>query len=170
MPRGGSRTSTFGLRVETHPSSRYQPGRFWLPTSAASSAEYVPGLSCNGRGNDHKNDQADPWRCTRPWRGSDRDQKVAALLWKLAAAVIRMIKIRYLPAENRMTRPARVLAAASVLMRLVGTGCIARHLHPVTSVTDGRSVRRACLGRKKGRPTPGRDPRPGGGPCTPRSS
>jgi hypothetical protein len=58
--RGGIRTSTFRLRVEEPSSSRYQPDPFWLLTSAGSSVECVPDLSCYGWGNDQGNDQADP--------------------------------------------------------------------------------------------------------------
>jgi hypothetical protein len=59
-PEVGFEPTTFRLRVETHPSSRYQPGRFWLLTSAASSVEFVPDLSCYGRGNDRENDRTQP--------------------------------------------------------------------------------------------------------------
>jgi hypothetical protein len=51
-PEEGFEPSTFRLRVETHPSSRFYPERFWLLVSAGSSVEYVPDAPCYGRGND----------------------------------------------------------------------------------------------------------------------
>ena len=57
-PEVGFEPTTFRLRVEKHPSSRCQPGLFWLLTSAGSSVECVPDLPCYGRGNDQENDQA----------------------------------------------------------------------------------------------------------------
>jgi hypothetical protein len=53
----GFEPTTFRLRVETPSSSRYQPGRFWLLTSAGLSSQYVPDLPSYGRGNDQENDQ-----------------------------------------------------------------------------------------------------------------
>ena len=50
--------TTFRLRVEEHPSTRYRPDRFWLLTSAGSSVECVSDLWRYGRGNDQENDQA----------------------------------------------------------------------------------------------------------------
>jgi hypothetical protein len=49
-PEVGFEPTTFRLRVETHVSSRSQPGRFWLLTSAGSSVQCVPDLACYGVG------------------------------------------------------------------------------------------------------------------------
>jgi hypothetical protein len=54
--------TTFRLRVETHPSSRYQLDPFWLLRSAGSSSQCGPDLPCYGRGNDQQNDQANNGR------------------------------------------------------------------------------------------------------------
>jgi hypothetical protein len=51
-PREGLDPSTFRLRVETHLSSRYRPGRFRLLRSVGSSSQCVLDLPCYGRGND----------------------------------------------------------------------------------------------------------------------
>jgi hypothetical protein len=56
-PEEGFEPSTFRLRVETHPSSRYQPDLSWLLPSSGSSSQCVPDLPCYGRRNDRENDQ-----------------------------------------------------------------------------------------------------------------
>jgi hypothetical protein len=56
-PEVGFEPTTFRLRVEEPSSSRYCPGRFWLLTSAGSSAECAPDLPCYGWRNDQGNDQ-----------------------------------------------------------------------------------------------------------------
>ena len=56
-PEVGFEPTTFRLRVETHPSSRCQPGRFWLLRSAGSSVECDPDRRRYGRGNDQENDR-----------------------------------------------------------------------------------------------------------------
>jgi hypothetical protein len=50
----GFEPTTFRLRVEALPSSRCQPGRFSLLTSAGSSIQCVPDLWRYGRGNDSR--------------------------------------------------------------------------------------------------------------------
>ena len=57
-PEVGFEPTTFRLRVETPSSSLYQPGPFWLLTSAGSSIQCVPDLASYGRANDQENDQA----------------------------------------------------------------------------------------------------------------
>ena len=76
-PEVGFEPTTFRLRVEEPSSSRYQPGRFWLLTSAGSSSQCVPDLPSYGRGNDQENDRADSGETHRTMRPSDRDRKVA---------------------------------------------------------------------------------------------
>src|SRR5215218_7121446 len=56
-PEEGFEPSTFRLRVETHSSSRCQPGLSWLLRSAGSSIQCAPDLPRYGRGNDQGNDQ-----------------------------------------------------------------------------------------------------------------